>query len=195
MVRRASRAGSRTNRYRLGYGRIGDNRLAWLRTAITDQIAVLGVPQGEKKEDVELEDEPGVSYLLVIPVPGRQRPLFWNLSGMTVEEFEATRQFFNHLFDLVDPVVRERDKVAADAFANGDDSYARIYRPTPQFVTRDRPVREHSEGVHDGLEDAPEGHGDGLDSAGGVRSGGSELADGEPEQGSVQDNGKTFDIS
>src|SRR6478752_107741 len=151
MARPQSRAGARESRFRPGYGRHSDNKIAWLRTEITNTIALLGIEYGEKPEEDEdfyLPPEGGTSYLLVIPVPGRRKPLMWNLSGMTIEELDATRQFFDHLFNLVDPVVRERDKVADDAYAtNGDDSFTRLYRALPQFFTRERPKREHSEGV------------------------------------------------
>lgn len=191
-----TRAGSRTPRYRLGYGRQSDNKIAWLRTFVTDQLALLGIDasKSETEEDITLSSEVGISYILVIPVPGRKKPLLWNLSGMTTEELEATRQFFNHLFNLVDPVVRERDKVANDAYENeGDDSYTRLYRDVPQFVVRERPQREYSQGIHDGPEDdAPLLRGDGS-SDGSLRDSEHEVVDGVQEASQAQDDRTPLD--
>jgi hypothetical protein len=116
--------------------------------------------QYDEENDITMGSEPGVSYLVMIQVKGRRRPIFWNLSAMTEQELEVTRQFFNNAFDLAEPVARERDKVAADAFANGDDSYHRIYRQVPQFIVRERQGRADSESVLDGSEDVPPGDGD-----------------------------------
>ena len=137
-----SRAGNRDPKFRpqTGLGRIGKNRLAWLRTAATGQLALLGLDPQQFDEEFQIREtqsEEGTTYLLVLTIPGRRTPLKWNLSGMTLPELEATRRFFNLAFDLADPVVRERDKVAADASQDGDDSYSRIYRGLPEFVIRE----------------------------------------------------------
>jgi hypothetical protein len=151
-----SRAGSREPRFRQGIGRMADAKIAWLRTYPTREVSVHAFDPADYDEENELPEfrssEPGISYVLYIPLPGRSTPLKWNLSSMTTEELEKTRQFFNHLFDLAEPVCRLRDKVAADAEANGDDSFVRQYRDLPRFVTRERKVRPNSEGLHDGSE-------------------------------------------
>jgi hypothetical protein len=134
-----------------------------------------------------------MSYLLNIFLPGRPKPISWNFSAMTADELEATRQFFNYLFDLADPVVRERDKVANAAFEKGDDSYVRVYRPVPQFIKRERKKREHTEGVHVGPESPAQGDGSGGDLRGGLPGDGTELVDSQPQEGGVQDNGEAID--
>lgn len=188
---RESRAGSRTNRYRVGYGRIGDNRVAWLRTGPTGQLVLAEIDSDAVNEeaDLQIDGEEGYTYLLNIFIPGRKNPLRWNFSAMTQEELEKTRQFFNHLFDLADPVVRERDRKANEAFKKGDDSYSRIYRPVPQLVTRERPKRQHDQGVLERPGSIPEGVGGGADLGGGLRAGSPELADGQPQDSGIQDDG------
>jgi hypothetical protein len=132
--------------------------------------------------------EEGSNFVLLISIPGRTKPLTWNLSAMTAEELEATRQFFNHLFDLAEPVVNERDRIARDAFREGDDSYARSYRTPPTFVTRERKKRTNRESVQHGSSDATEGSGAGLDPDGGVRGHSDELADRYEEDGRPEDD-------
>lgn len=166
-----SRAGSREKRYRpkvdTGFGRINDNKVGILVTSITRQLAIVALdPETwDAEHEVKIASEKGDNITLLITIPGRPRPLAWNLSGMTTEELEATRKFFDFLFDLADPIVRERDKVAQDARDQGDDSYIRVYRTLPQFFTRKRTKRTDGESVHDGPEDASDGLGDGGDNA------------------------------
>lgn len=106
----------------------------------------------------EVGSEKGMSYVLYLSHPtGRGKPIAWNLSAMTAAELEVMRDFFNLAFDLADPVTRERDKVAHEAFEQGDDSFARVYRGLPDFVKRQGPQRENNESIHDGLESTPEG--------------------------------------
>ena len=155
-----SRAGSRISRFRPGYGRIGNSRLAWVSTVATGTIALLGIDRSkmEAAEAAEVDDElhtklmseVGESKIIVIAVPGRSRPLYWNLCAMTMEELEVTEEFFKHCFNEARPIVEQRDRVAADALATGDDSYHRVYRAVPQFVVRQRPELADGQGVHVG---------------------------------------------
>lgn len=188
-----TRAGSRKARYRsggVGWGRVPPEKISWLRTYPSGQVSLHAYDPSESVEELELEmgSEEGVNYVLLMPVPGRYKPLAWNLSSMTYDELEATRQFFNNLFDLAEPVCRQRDKVASDAEAQGDYSYARIYRDVPQFIVRERQVRKNSQSVHDGSQGSDEGSRDGLDSSGGVRGDSNELADGDPSDSLAQDD-------
>lgn len=165
-----SRAGSREKKYRkntgIGIGRISDRKIAWLRSLVTGQISIHEMKPEEFDEEynIQVSSEPGNAYLLLIPVPGRRYPLIWNFSSMTAEELKATRQFFEYLFDLADPIVRERDKVAADAFAKGDDSFSRVFRTPPQLIIRKREKRTNDKGVHNGPEDSSSGAGSDRDS-------------------------------
>lgn len=158
-----SRAGSRIPKYRrVGVGRLARDQIAFIRTYVTGVVQLKGFDPTEIDEHAELPpevgSEKGTSYVLYLNQPtGRGRPIAWNLSAMTAAELEVLRDFFNLAFDLADPVTRERDKVAHEAFEQGDDSYARVYRGVPEFVKRQRPQRADSEGVHNGSEGAPQG--------------------------------------
>ena len=156
-----SRAGSRNRNIRkAGFGRQSEKRLSWLRTQPTRMLYLLGLDPKEYDEELGVEvfgSEEGTAYIIAIEVPGRSRRLNWDLSSMTMEELEATRQFFNYCFDQAEPVVRERDKVANAALEEGDDSYIRVYRPVPQFIVRERAKPSNNQGVHDRPEDPPEG--------------------------------------
>lgn len=155
-----SRAGSRNpSLARHGMGRLAKNKIAILVTAVTRQLAIqaLDPKEWDEENEVELNSEVGHNILLLIPIPGRNRPMAWNLSAMTSAELNATRDFFNHLFNLADPIIRERDKVAQDAFDKGDDTYQRVYRPLPQFVARPWEEFTNSEGLLDGSPNPPEG--------------------------------------
>lgn len=146
-----TRAGSRVPRFRPGFGRMGSHRIAWLRTYVTREMSILALNplEYDEEHDITMTSEPGTSYVLSMQVPGRRRPFYWNFSAMTEVELKATREFFTHLFDLADPIVRERDKVAHDANDQGDDSYVRVYRDLPQFVIREREERQDSEGIRE----------------------------------------------
>lgn len=163
----SSRAGSRNKAIRkAGLGRQSNKRIGWLRTQATRAVYLLGLNPQEYDEELGIEvygSEEGTAYIIAIEVPGRSRRLNWDLSSMTMDELEATRQFFNYCFDQAEPVVRERDKVANAAAEQGDDSYVRVYRPIPQFIIRQGTQSNDSESVHDGPEDPAEGTGDGED--------------------------------
>ena len=107
--------------------------------------------------------EKGDSTILCIYVPGRTRQLIWDITGMTGAELDATRKFFEHLFDLADPIVRERDRLADEAFSKGDDTYARVYREVPTLVIRPRQERSDGQGVLNGSENVAGQHGSGGD--------------------------------
>lgn len=156
----ASRAGSRDKKYQrtdVGFGRLSDRRIMMLRTLATSTLHVnaLNPEDHDEENNIKIGSEKGTTFTLNIPVPGRRVPLVWNICGMTLPELEALREFFNNLFDLAEPVVRARDKAAQDAFAEGDDSYTRIYRDVPQLIVRKRQVGENGEGLLDGPSSPP----------------------------------------
>lgn len=193
---RQYRPGSRNPKFR-PTGRISENRFAWLRTVV-GQFVIMRYPDPnlavDDEEDVPTDPEIGPSYLLVLPIPGR-KPLKYNLTALTLEELELTRQFFNLAFDMAEPVVRHRDKVAEDAAAEGDDGFARYYRQVPQFVVREGTFREDDQRLLHGSEDLPSGAGGGSDPDGGVRGVRDELAPGEQEEGRTQDDTAEADES
>lgn len=196
MTSRQYRPGSRNPKFRLD-GRISDNRVVWLRTAI-GQFVGMRYPfsKADVPDDVDVPEDPeiGPSYILLLPVQGR-KPLKYNLTALTMEELKLTRQFFNLMFDLAEPIVEYRDKVAEDAAAQGDDSFARYYRQVPQYVERSRTLREDDQGILNGFANLPQGAGGGVDPDGGVRGDGDELAPGEPSEDRAQDYAAEADQS
>lgn len=175
------RPGSRKgNRFKPG--KISENRYAWLRTGIGQFVTMyyednpLLEEQGEEESDLEF----GPTVRLILP---RQfgPPMKYNITALTFEELDMMRQFFNLLFDLAEPTVRERDRLANEAFEAGDDSYARIYRQVPQYIVRGRPVRADGQGVRDGHEDLPAGTGEDGDPSGGTGVVGGAVADRDEE--------------
>jgi hypothetical protein len=185
MADRLYRPGSRNPKYRRD-GRLTENRAAWLKT-IGGQFVMMRYPNEDLPEEYANMQEEGPTYLLVIPRKGG-RPTTINITSYTLEELEMTRRFFNELFDLAEPIVRHRDKVAQDAADAGDDSYTRYYREVPQYVVRARELRQHDQRILDGLASVPDRAGAGLGTDGGVRGDGPELAAGEPTEGESEDD-------
>ena len=188
MADRMFKAGHRqAKRYQPPEGRISKNRFAWLRTAIGQFVVMRYAQDDRTDDDVKNDREVGDTYTLVIPLQGR-RPVTLNITALTYIEFQKTRQLFNLLFDLAEPVIRERDKVAQDAFANGDDSYTRVYREVPKLIVRERQERTDLQGVQYGPSGVPGGVGGDESPTGGLRRDGDELADGEQEESRGQDD-------
>lgn len=189
MAERKFRPGSRNPRFRPNNGRMSEARYAWLRTVIGQFVIMKydNTPEEIDDSEEEQDHEIGPTIRLILPrVSGP--PIRYNLTALTEEELRMTRKFFDLLFDLAEPVVRERDRVAQDAFDAGDDSFARIYRQVPQYVVRDRPSRADGEGVQHGSSDDAAGAGRDGGSDLGVRDDGPELVDGDPQPRDAQDH-------
>lgn len=189
MADRLYRPGSRNPKFRSD-GRMSKNRVAWLKTFV-GQFVMMRYPNDEQPEGEPVSEE-GPSYVLILPRRGA-RPLTFNITALTLEELEMTRRFFNELFDLAEPIVRHRDKVAQNAADEGDDSYARYYREIPQYVIREGELRSDDQGVLDRLADLSLRDRGVLDPDGGLRGGGSELAPGESSETESEDDGQTPD--
>lgn len=58
------------------------------------------------------------------------------LSQMTTKELDGVKQLIDFAFERARTVTSERDKIAAGAAANGDDSYLRRHRPGPSISIR-----------------------------------------------------------
>jgi hypothetical protein len=90
---------------------------------------------GEKPNDLR----PGKSISVLMGTNfGNRAGLKWILTNFTHAELMAVREIFNLACDLAEPVVLERDRLAQEAFENGDDSHARVYRSPPTKVVRRR---------------------------------------------------------
>lgn len=188
------RPGHRSSRYR-DSGQMSENRLAWIRTHL-GQAVIMYYEEDEEgyKEDEENTTpiEYGPTVRLMIPQKNG-RTLFQDITALTLPELEMLREFYNLLFDLAEPSVRERDRIAQDAYDKGDDSYARSYRPVPQFVVRKGTVKPYGEGVLHRLESLFGGTGDKRGFTGGFRRDGNELVDSESKEDGSQDNEPTPD--
>lgn len=154
-------------------------RIAWLRVAI-GQFIILRHPKDDE------DKEAGPTVRLYLPRPGA-RPMQYNLTALTKQELDWLRDLLNLACDLAEPIVEHRDKVAQDAFDNGDDSFARIYRQVPQLIVRERAFEGHGEGVYDGSSGVPFSEWRGGRKARGVRRTGDELAPDEQDEGLPED--------
>src|SRR5687768_14565082 len=107
---RRYKPGSRTSKFR--DERISEERYAWLRTYL-GQYVILWRDIDEDESGKEAAT-PTVQFMLTRP---GGRPVMLNLTSLTREELDKTRQFFNMACDLAEPLVDIRDKVAEDAAA------------------------------------------------------------------------------
>lgn len=168
----------RTDRVRSVYtGRTKDNRIAWARliSGLWEIIELPPIPVEGQMEGYALN-----GYRMKMPLRnGRYEQ--YTLTVLTEKELIALRSLWEHAFKLALPVVQERDREAAHAAAQGDDSYRRIYRQLPEFHIRTRKVKPHSSSVLDGSSDVSEGLGDDGSSPGGLPEAGSGVADDQPE--------------
>ena len=194
MANSTYRPGSRKKKY-TDDGRMSKNRLAWIRTRVGQAVIMYyedpqDLDEGEDEAEQERIGKPeyGPTVRLMLPQLNG-RTVFQDITALTMPELEMLREFYNLLFDLAEPSVRERDRIAQDAYAEGDDSYARSYRPVGQFVIRKGTIKPHSESVQRRLESLLEGTGDRRGFTRRVRGDGDELVDGESKEGSTQDDG------
>lgn len=199
--RRTYRPGSRNGNFRndRNEDKMSENRLVWVRTVMGQAVLMYygrGVdpesdePVSEKRRK-ELDDM-GPSVRLFLPRPNA-RTIIFDITSLTLDELVKLREFYNLLFDLAEPSVRLRDKVAQDAFNNGDDSYTRSYRPLGEAVVRQRSLGVDSKSVQNRLDSFLERTGGYRSNQGGVRVLSSELANSKPEEGSTKDDGSQVD--
>lgn len=183
-------SGSRSQRFRkIQRGIYVESRHAWVNT-ILGQLALYIYEEGTEIAENTIEPGPTVKVL----IPRYKGPtVHWDFSALTLEELTELRKFFDVAFDAAEPVVRMRDKAAADALAEGNDSFSRVYRQVPKLVVRQRAKREHGEGVQYGPEDVLESSGLNGGSSGGVRGPSGELADSGTSEGGSENNGPQAD--
>lgn len=160
-------------------GKITHARLAW---ANTDQGEFV-ILQHEEDETPEY----GQDIQLYMVKPGRP-PLAMILTRLTGPELDAVEKILQLVVEYARPIVKRRDKEAQDAWANGDDTFRRIYRRAPELVDRKRPVGEHSEGVQQRPEGVSEGDRRDVDPDGRVRGAGNELAESDSDNSGAEDD-------
>lgn len=130
-------------------GRVSDGTIAWLDTFIGRVTLRVFIEN-------EMAGEPGHNAGIIIRYAmGGHRTV--DLTLLTEAEWNEFKKFMALVEETVLPVIRERDKVAGDAFLAGDGSFARSYRAVPAMVVIERAPTEHSEGVLDGPQDASPG--------------------------------------
>lgn len=184
--RRKYKPGTRNPNFR--DERFSDERFAWLRTYL-GQFVILWRENDQDESGTEAVT-PTVSLLLTRP---GGRPVTYNITSLTRDELDSTRQFFTMLFDMAEPLVDERDKVAHDAAAQGDDSYVRSYRQLPEVVVRKRTVGPDREVLRERPADDADGPADDGSDDAGLRGHGDGLAPETPEDDRTQDDEPTAD--
>jgi hypothetical protein len=146
--------------------------------------------------------EQGPSLWLEFDLSWTRNSLSLNLTNLTTKELEVLRTVVDLAFDLAEPVVKQRDKVAWNAKEAGDDSYARVYRPIPVVAIREGKIIPYGEGVRHGSADVPAGpesrsdesdHGPSDGRGGGVRGAGNGLDDEASADYGSADDGETAD--
>lgn len=122
--------------------RIPDNRVAW---AIFD-TGSLYISQYDEMVDGEEEGErirnpmrPGSAVAAHFRDNFTRKIMKFILTNMTEKELDAFSDIFKHAIELARPVVRERDRIAWEAYESGDDDHhERVYRSPPAKVVRKR---------------------------------------------------------
>jgi hypothetical protein len=171
-------------------GMMSRNRWAWCKVYFGQ--FVIWADYFETEDGAETDEVKDIK--LVYPVPNRP-VVSWNLTALTTEELDATKELIDHAFALARPYCVARDKEAKDAFAEGDDSHSRIYRSVPQLVYREGAVSEHSKSVQHRSEDADGVSRDGLDLSEPVREPVTDLAERDSSDERSQDDGSEADES
>ena len=136
-----------------------DDRYAWITCEAGKFLILVGEDKGS-----------GSDVVIHHPRPGKMPDLAIKLSILTEPELDALEELFMSAFAWARPVVKQRDKEAADAYEQGDDSYSRSYRALPTVVYRKRAVAEYREGIQDRPDGVSErGRGTREDHPGGIR--------------------------
>lgn len=189
-------------------GRFTDERKAWVETSIGTIILQIFKYTGstatqdtdEDSDDTEVYDAISIdaertdTIRVYFPARGG-RPLSINVTSMTEEELLHVAHFFKAVFEIALPLVRERDRMAQDAFNQGDDSFARNYRPVPRLIVRAREVGGDAERVLLRLAEVFGGDRGTGNLIRRLRGDSYELAPGKSEEGGPQDDGPKADES
>jgi hypothetical protein len=130
-------------------GKLSRNRWAWCKVYFGDIIIWIDYIKNQDHTETDIVGD----IKLIYPQPNRA-PVSWNLTSLTTDEIDAFKEIIDTAFAMARPICEWRDKEAADAFAKGDDTHARIYRAIPQLVYREGTVREYRESLFNGPQDA-----------------------------------------
>jgi len=69
-----------------------------------------------------------------------------DLSEMTTQELDATKELLDVMFAEAHEVCEHRDQLAREAYEDGNDTHYRLYRTVPAMVDRSGSLGKHSEG-------------------------------------------------
>jgi hypothetical protein len=125
--------------------RFDEARKRWVRVEGLEYVQY-AVPAGERDRGEGARESWGVTHLLSIFSKRTSHKFVTDLSEMTVAELDAVQEFLNTVFDEAREVCEHRDRLAREAFEDGDDSLARLYREVPRVVDRSRKGEQHGQG-------------------------------------------------
>lgn len=78
------------------------------------------------------------SVVILYGSDNKKFPYKHSITSMTSAELAHYKEFINLAIEIAEPIVEERDKIAAEAMTEGDDSYGRVYRQPSRIVVRPR---------------------------------------------------------
>jgi hypothetical protein len=111
-------------------------RKRWVRTESLEFVHY-AVPDGERPKGEGSVPGWGISHMLTfIYKRGKNAAPSIELTEMTVEELDAVKKMFDTVFAEAREVCAHRDRLAQEAFEDGDDSHFRLYRRVPDVVER-----------------------------------------------------------
>jgi hypothetical protein len=111
-------------------------RKRWVRTDSVEFVHY-EVPEGERPGGEGSLPGWGPTHMLtLISKRGTNRVFSMELSEMTAEELDATKEMLDKVFAEARPICEYRDKKAREAFDEGDDSHYRLYRQVPGIFER-----------------------------------------------------------
>lgn len=122
-------------------GKIPDDRVAWSEFSL-GKLAVNKYPEyhdldEESDDEPKVDDRLGPSVSLLLSSRFDAKTIKFILTNLTGPELDAFQRTILHAIELARPSVEIRDKLAKEAFDNGDDSYERVYRAVPVIVVRE----------------------------------------------------------
>lgn len=110
-------------------GRYSERRDAWVALNGWEYVITVNEPD---------EDNPFGQCWLAIRRPGQKRTFNIPLHNLTGLEIHAFQEIMEHAFRRAMPFCEAYDTEAEEARKEGDDSFARLYRPVPRVVVRER---------------------------------------------------------
>lgn len=125
--------------------RMGEERVAFLQCVVGTMSIYMNDPAANAQDET-----PSVTLYLSEGVG--KPPFRIGLASLTEEELDLFEEFILMALKMARPVVQVRDRIAREAFEDGDDSFSRIYRQQPKLIVRPKKHKPNDEGsLHDQL--------------------------------------------